>query len=56
VHELESAIVAFMAVHNEQPQSFVWTKTILSSISRFASRTLAAHGPNNMSEINDAGE
>jgi len=43
---------------NEQPKPFVWTKSaeaILSSIGRFASRTLAAHGTNNMQEINDSG-
>ena len=44
---------------NEQPKPFVWTKSaeaILSSIGRFASRTLAAHGTNNMQEINDSGD
>jgi hypothetical protein len=35
----------------------VWTKSadaILNSIGRFASRTMAAHGTTNMSEINDS--
>jgi transposase len=59
VRELESAISEFIAVHNEQPKPFVWTKNaeaILNSIGRFASRTLAAHGTNNMQEINDSGD
>src|ERR1700758_5217999 len=48
VRELESAILEFIEVHNEQPKPFVWTKSadaILNSIGRFASRTMAAHGP-----------
>jgi hypothetical protein len=51
VRELESAILEFIDVHNEQPKPFVWTKNadaILNSIARFASCTLAAHGTNNM--------
>jgi len=51
VRELESAILEFIDVHNEQPQPFVWTKSpdaILNSIRRFASRTLAAHGTNSI--------
>ena len=59
VRELESAIFEFIAVHNEQPKPFVWTKNadaILNSIGRFASRTLAAHDTNNMKEINDSGD
>src|SRR6201998_450678 len=57
VRELESAISEFIDVHNEQPKPFVWTKSadaILNSSGRFACRTMAAHGPNNMSEINDS--
>jgi hypothetical protein len=49
----------FIDVHNEQPKPFVWTKSadaILNSIGRFASRTLAAHGTNNMQEISDSGD
>jgi len=49
--ELEAAILEFIDVHNEQPKPFVWTKsadTILNSIERFATRTLASHGTNNM--------
>jgi len=49
----------FIDVHNEQPKPFVWTKSadaILNSIGRFASRTMAAHGTTNMSEINDSGD
>lgn len=37
-HDLEAAIRQFLAVHNEAPKPFVWTKTadeILASISRF---------------------
>src|SRR5258708_30827788 len=57
--ELEAAISEFIAVHNEQPKPFVWTKSadaILNSIARFASRTRAVHGPQNMQEINDSGD
>jgi hypothetical protein len=42
---------------SEQPKPFVFTKSadvILSSTGRFASRTLAAHGTNNMQEIKDS--
>ena len=59
VRELESAISEFIDAHNEQPKPFVWTKSaeaILDSIGRFASGTLAAHGTNNMHEINDSGD
>jgi hypothetical protein len=45
----EAAIAEFVAVHNQQPQPSVWTKTadtILSSIGRFASRALPEHGAN----------
>jgi hypothetical protein len=59
VRELESAILEFIEVHNQQPKPFVWTKSadaILNGIGRFASRTLAAHGPNNMQEISDSGD
>jgi hypothetical protein len=40
--DLETAIRQFLAVHNEAPQPFVWTKTadeILASVSRFCQRT-----------------
>ena len=50
VRELEAAIAEFIAIHNQQPKPFVWTKSaddILNSIGRFASRTLAEHGANN---------
>ena len=59
VRELEAAISEFIAVHNEQPKPFVWTKSadaILASIGRFASRTLALHTQKNMLEINDSGD
>ena len=45
VKELESAIREYIAVHNEDPKPFVWTRTadqILASIARFAQRTTAA--------------
>jgi len=45
VKELESAIREYIAVHNEDPKPFVWTRTadqILASIARFAQRTSAA--------------
>jgi hypothetical protein len=48
LRELQDAISEFIAVHNQNPKSFVWTKKadqILASIARFASSTLAAHGP-----------
>ena len=44
VKELEAAIRDYIAVHNEDPTPFVWTKTadeILNSIARYAKRTLA---------------
>ena len=57
VRELESVILEFIEVHNEQLQPFVWTKSAdatLNRIGRFASPTMAAHGPNNMSAINNS--
>src|SRR5215831_12330154 len=45
VKELEAAIREYIAVHNEDPKPFVWTKTadeILASIARFAQRTTPA--------------
>jgi transposase len=50
LRELRDAISEFIAVHNQHPKPFVWTKTadqILTSIARFASSTLVAHGQNN---------
>lgn len=44
VKELEAAIREYIAVHNEDPKPFVWTRTadqILTSIARFAQRTSA---------------
>src|SRR6202162_846790 len=46
VKELEAAIREYIALHNENPKPFVWTRTpdqILASIARYAQRTLAAH-------------
>jgi hypothetical protein len=48
VKELEEAIQEYIAVHNEDPKPFGWTKTAdetLTSIARFAQRTLAADQP-----------
>jgi len=45
VKELEAAIREYIAVHNEDPKPFVWTRTadqILDSIARYAQRTTAA--------------
>jgi transposase len=45
VKELEAAIREYIAVHNEDPKPFVWTKTadeILASMARFAQRTTTA--------------
>lgn len=47
VHELQAAIEEFLAVHNENPQPFKWTKTadeILDNIKRFAQGTLDSYG------------
>jgi len=44
VGELEAAIREYIAVHNEDPKPFVWTRTadqILDSIARYAQRTAA---------------
>jgi hypothetical protein len=43
VAQLQAAIREFIAVHNENPKPFVWTKSadeILASIARFAQRTM----------------
>jgi hypothetical protein len=45
VKELETAIREYIAVHNENPKPFVWTRTadqILASIARYAQRTVVA--------------
>ena len=45
VKELEAAIREYIAVHNENPKPFVWTRTadqILASIARYAQRTAVA--------------
>ena len=55
VKELQSAIREFIAVHNENPKPFVWTRTadqILESMARYASRTLASHPSKLSSRIN----
>jgi transposase len=44
-HQLETAIKTYLAVHNEDPKPFVWTKTadqILESLKRFCMRTSEA--------------
>ena len=46
VKELESAIREFIDIHNQDPKPFLWTRTadqILTSIARYAQRTLSAH-------------
>jgi DDE superfamily endonuclease len=48
VKDVESAIREFIAVHNEDPTPFVWTRSadqILAGIARYAQHTLAAHSP-----------
>ncbi len=45
VKELEAAIREYIAVHNENPKPFVWTRTadqILASIARYPQRTVVA--------------
>ena len=42
VRELETAIKNYLAVSNESPKPFVWTKTadeILANVARFCART-----------------
>ena len=46
VQELEGAITAFIANHNQEARPFRWTKSaddVLQSIARFCQRTLAVH-------------
>jgi hypothetical protein len=40
--ELEAAILTYLAIHNEHPKPFVWTKTadqILANVARSCRRT-----------------
>jgi transposase len=56
--ELEGAIGAFLSGHNEQPKSFVWTKSadqILESVRRFCEHTLADHAPEKLNRTSDSG-
>jgi len=56
---LESAVLEFIELHNQQPKPFAWTQSadaILNSVGRFASRTLAAHGANIMQEISGSAD
>jgi transposase len=45
--ELKAAILAYVAIHNENPRPFIWTKSadqILASVARYCRRTLdSAH-------------
>ena len=45
--ELRAAILAYLAIHNENPKPFIWTKSadqILASVARYCRRTLdSAH-------------
>ena len=46
VHELKTAIAAFIQAHNADPKPFIWTKpadAILHTIARYCSDTLAIH-------------
>jgi transposase len=46
VVQLRTAILEYLAVHNEEPKPYRWIKTadeVLASIARFATRTLEAH-------------
>jgi len=55
---LEQDIREFIAVHNEDPRPFQWTKSadaILDSISRFCRRTLHSHAPEQIKRISDSG-
>jgi hypothetical protein len=48
VHELKTAITAFIQTHNGDPKPFIWTKSadaILQTIARYCSDTLARHAP-----------
>jgi transposase len=41
--ELKAAILAYLAIHNENPKPFIWTKSadqILASVARYCRRTL----------------
>jgi transposase len=47
IPELRDAIVDYVEAHNERSKPFTWTKTadqILTSVRRFAQRTLQVHG------------
>jgi transposase len=49
VHELKTAITAFIEAHNDDPRPFIWTKSadaILQTIARYCSDTLAVHVAN----------
>jgi transposase len=59
VKELEAAIREYIAVHNENPKPFVWTKTadqILASIARFAQRTCPSPSDGLQSRIIGTGD
>jgi transposase len=46
VHELKTAITAFIQAHNDDPKPFIWTKTaedILQTIAPYCSQTLEIH-------------
>jgi transposase len=56
VQELETAIRDYIEAHNQNPKSFVWTKTadqILASIARFAQRTCAIEASQLTSRITE---
>jgi len=58
VRQLEAAIKEFIAINNEAPKPFVWSKTadeILENTKRFALRQLQAHAPEICKEITATG-
>jgi transposase len=59
VKQLETAIREYIAVHNEDPKPFVWTRTadqILDSIARYAQRTFATKPPQLISRTTGTGD
>ena len=59
VRELEAAIREYIAVHNQNPKPFVWTKTadpILASIARFAQRACFPQSSELTSRITGTGD
>jgi len=58
VQQLEAVIREFIAINNESPKPFVWTKSadaVLENVKRFALRQLQAHAPEKMQGITATG-